>query len=93
MALTLVTATSTPDYTQTFSALGCENAAMPRDPILENKSTSVPPQEFEMNIKIMPTLGAICQLTKQNIPGSRSTYTIRKPFPPLLQQKKNRQRK
>lgn len=36
------------DYTQTFSALRCENAAMSDDPILENKSTSAPPQESEL---------------------------------------------
>lgn len=41
---------------------------MSHDPILENKNTSAPPQEFEMNcIKIMPTLGVICQLTKLNV--------------------------
>lgn len=54
---------------------------MSHNPILENKSTSAPPQQFEMNcIQIMLTPGAVCQLTKQNIPESRPTYTVRKQF-------------
>lgn len=43
MALTSVSAASTPDYTQSFSVLRWEIVATSHDTVLESKSTSVLP--------------------------------------------------